>query len=58
MSAANAAEVIDQLVRVRKFDADDVHSDLALLAQVGMQIVPVTADEGLAAGCLRAWASP
>ncbi|MGL5867341.1 MAG: PIN domain-containing protein [Dermatophilaceae bacterium] len=54
MSTANAAEVIDQLVRVWKFDADDVHGDLALLAQAGMQIIPVSADEGLAAGRLRA----
>ncbi|MGL5863436.1 MAG: PIN domain-containing protein [Phycicoccus sp.] len=54
MSTANAAEVIDQLVRIWKFDADDVHGDLALLAQAGMQIVPVTVDEGLAAGRLRA----
>ncbi|MGL5931044.1 MAG: PIN domain-containing protein [Dermatophilaceae bacterium] len=54
MSTVNAAEVVDQLVRVWKFDADDVHGDLALLARVGMQIVPATADEGLAAGRLRA----
>jgi predicted nucleic acid-binding protein len=54
LSAANAAEVLDQLVRVFERDADDVHADLALLATVGMQIVPVTGDIGLLAGRLRA----
>ncbi|MGV1008379.1 MAG: PIN domain-containing protein [Dermatophilaceae bacterium] len=54
ISAANAAEVLDQLVRVFGRDADDVHADLALLADAGMQIKPVTADEGLLAGRLRA----
>jgi PIN domain nuclease of toxin-antitoxin system len=54
LSAANAAEVLDQLVRVFRRDADDVHADLALLANVGMQIAPVTADMGLLAGRLRA----
>jgi len=54
ISAANAAEVLDQLVRVFGRDADDVHADLALLANTGMQIVPVTSDIGLMAGRLRA----
>ena len=54
LSAANAAEVLDQLVRVFGRDADDVHADLALLANAGMEITPVTADQGLLAGRLRA----
>lgn len=54
LTAANAAEVLDQLVRVYQRDPDDVHADLALLANAGMQIVPVTADQGLLAGRLRA----
>ncbi len=54
LSAANAAEVLDQLVRVFDRDADDVHADLALLTTAGMQIVPVTGDIGLLAGRLRA----
>lgn len=54
LSAANAAEVLDQLVRVFERDADDVHADLALLTTAGMQIVPVTGDIGLFAGRLRA----
>jgi predicted nucleic acid-binding protein len=54
LSAANAAEVLDQLVRVFERDADDVHADLALLAAVGMKVVPVTGEIGLIAGRLRA----
>lgn len=54
MSAVNAAEVIDQLVRVYDRDKDDVHADVALLAHSGMTIAPVTPDLGLHAGQLRA----
>ncbi|MGH3712103.1 MAG: PIN domain-containing protein [Micromonosporaceae bacterium] len=54
LSAANAAEVLDQLTRVYGRDADDVHADLALLANAGMELAPVTADIGLFAGRLRA----
>jgi predicted nucleic acid-binding protein len=54
LTAVNAAEVIDQLVRVYRRDADDVHADLALLAHAGMEIVELAADQGLAAGRLRA----
>ncbi len=54
ITAANAAEVLDQLVRVYRRNPDDVHADLALLANAGMDIVAVTADQGLAAGRFRA----
>jgi len=54
LTAANAGEVLDQLVRVYRRDPDDVHGDLALLANAGMDIVGVSADQGLAAGRLRA----
>lgn len=54
LSAANAAEVVDQLARVYGNDPDNVHADLALLANAGMQLAPVTADLGLLAGRLRA----
>lgn len=54
LSAANAAEAVDQLVRVYGREADDVHADLALLALSGMEITPVTADLGMLAGRLRA----
>jgi len=54
LTAANAAEVLDQLARVYGRDPDDVHADLALLANAGMQITPLTSDHGLSAGRLRA----
>ena len=54
LTAANAAEVLDQLVRVHQHDPDDIHADLALLANAGMQIIPVTPDQGLLAGRLQA----
>jgi PIN domain nuclease of toxin-antitoxin system len=54
LTAANSAEVLDQLVRVWQRDPDDVHADLALLSNAGMQITPVTAEQGLLAGRLRA----
>jgi PIN domain nuclease of toxin-antitoxin system len=54
LSAVNAAEVVDQLVRVFGRDPDDVHADLALLSQAGMRIAPVSPDIGILAGRLRA----
>ena len=54
LSAANAAEIIDQMVRVHGRDADDVHGDLELLTHAGMQLAPVTAEIGIAAGRIRA----
>ena len=54
LSAANAAEVVDQLTRVYGSDPDDVQADLALLSNAGMQLATVTADLGLLAGRLRA----
>ena len=54
MAAANVAEVVDQLVRVDRRDPDDVHADLGLLSYAGVDILPVTVDDGLAAGRLRA----
>ena len=54
LTSANAAEVVDQLVRVFGRDPDDVHADLALLASAGMTIRSVSAELGLEAGRLRA----
>lgn len=54
LTAANAAEVLDQLVRVYQRDPDDVHADLALLETTGMEMVGVTPSDGLSAGRLRA----
>ena len=53
LTAVNAAEVIDQLVRVFGRDPDDVHADLVLLASAGMTVQPVSAEWGLEAGRLR-----
>lgn len=52
--SVNAAEVVDQLVRVFGRDGDDVLADLALLSTAGMTIRPLTAGRGLEAGRLRA----
>lgn len=54
LSAVNAAEVVDQLVRVYGNDPDDVHADLEVLAQAGMQLAEVSAEAGILAGRLRA----
>lgn len=54
ITATTVAEVVDQLVRVNGSHRDDVLADLALLSYAGMAILPVTADDGLAAGQLPA----
>ena len=54
LTAVNATEVVDQLVRVFGRDPDDVHADLALLASAGMTVRSVSAELGLEAGRLRA----
>lgn len=54
MTAVNAAEVLDQLVRVYGRDPDEVHADLALLAHTGMQLSAVSVEAGVLAGRLRA----
>ncbi|MGH3503836.1 MAG: PIN domain-containing protein [Nocardioidaceae bacterium] len=54
LSAVNATEVIDQLVRVYGRDADHVHADLVMLSHTGMQFAAVTAEVGILAGRLRA----
>lgn len=54
ISAANVAEVVDQLVRIHGRDADVVHGDIALLENAGMLVVAVTAEIGVSAGRLRA----
>ena len=54
LSAVNAAEVLDQLVRGYGRDADDVHADLGLLTYAGMEIVPASPEVGTFAGRLRA----
>lgn len=54
LTAVNATEVLDQLVRVYDRDPDDVHADLVMLAQTGMDLIDVSANVGLLAGRLRA----
>jgi PIN domain nuclease of toxin-antitoxin system len=54
LTSANAAEVLDHLVRIYGRDPDDVHADIALLDNAGMELLAVTPDHGLAAGRLRA----
>lgn len=54
LAAVNAAEVVDQLVRVWGRDGDDVEGDLALLGAAGMHLHPLDAEMALHAGRLRA----
>lgn len=54
LSAVNATEVIDQLVRVYGRDPDDVHADLVMLAHTGMELSAVAVEVGVLAGRLRA----
>ncbi len=54
MTVVNAAEVVDQMIRVFGRDTDAVHADLAMLVHSGLTLVPVGAHEGLLAGQLRA----
>ncbi len=54
LSAANAAEVMDQLIRINGNDPDDVEIRIATLIVDGMRIAPVTDELGRAAGALRA----
>jgi len=54
LATVNAAEVVDQLVRVWGRDGDDVEGDLALLGEAGLRMHPLDAELGLAAGRLRA----
>jgi PIN domain nuclease of toxin-antitoxin system len=54
ISPVNAAEVVDHLVRIHEFGADDVHADLASLEDAGMKFAPVSAEIAISAGRLRA----
>lgn len=54
VAAVNAAEVIDQLVRVWQRDRDDVEVALAMLGRTGLEIVDATETIAMAAGRLRA----
>lgn len=54
LTAANAAEVCDQMVRVFGGDPDAVEGDLALLGHAGMNLLPVSPELAIDAGRIRA----
>jgi PIN domain nuclease of toxin-antitoxin system len=54
LTAVNAAEVCDQMVRVFGSDPDTIEADLALLGHAGMALVPVSPEMAIAAGKIRA----
>ncbi len=54
MCAVNAAEVMDQLIRIDGHDRDEVEIRVATLVADGMTIHPVSDDLGITAGTLRA----
>jgi predicted nucleic acid-binding protein len=54
LTSVNAAEVLDQLVRVYGCDADAVEADLALLSHAGMTVQAVTHEIGMQACRIRA----
>ncbi|HEY0816398.1 MAG TPA: PIN domain-containing protein [Pseudonocardia sp.] len=54
LATANAAEVIDQMVRVWERPADDVEGDLAVLSATGLRVCPLDTELAVEAGRLRA----
>jgi PIN domain nuclease of toxin-antitoxin system len=54
LTSVNAAEVLDQMVRVFGSDPDGVEVDLALLSHAGMTVQAVTHELGMEAGRIRA----
>ena len=54
LPAVNQAEIVDQMVRTYRREADDVEADLALLSQAGMDIEPLDSATAVLAGRLRA----
>jgi PIN domain nuclease of toxin-antitoxin system len=54
LTAVNAAEVCDQMVRVFGSDPDAIEADLAVLAYAGMALVPVSPEMAIEAGRIRA----
>jgi len=54
LTSVNAAEVLDQMVRVFGSDPDGVEADLALLSLAGMTVQAVTHELGMEAGRIRA----
>jgi PIN domain nuclease of toxin-antitoxin system len=54
LTSVNAAEVLDQMVRVFGSDPDGVEADLALLSHAGMTVQAMTHELGMEAGRIRA----
>lgn len=54
LSAVNAAEVMDVLIRAKGRNQDAVARSLAKLERAGVRLVPVSAELGVLAGELRA----
>lgn len=54
LTSVNAAEVLDQMVRVFGAAPDSVDADLALLNHAGLAIIAVTHEIGVEAGRIRA----
>jgi PIN domain nuclease of toxin-antitoxin system len=54
LTSVNAAEVLDQMVRVFDADPDGLEADLALLSHAGMTVQAVTHELGMEAGRIRA----
>lgn len=54
LTAVNAAEVCDQMIRVFGSDPDAMAADLALLCHAGMTLLPVSAELAMDAGHIRA----
>jgi PIN domain nuclease of toxin-antitoxin system len=54
LTAVNAAEVCDQMIRVFGSDPDAIEADLALLGHTGMTLVPVSPEMAIEAGRIRA----
>jgi PIN domain nuclease of toxin-antitoxin system len=54
LTSVNAAEVLDQMVRVFGSDPDGLEADLALLSHAGMTVQAVTHELSMEAGRIRA----
>jgi PIN domain nuclease of toxin-antitoxin system len=54
LTAVNAAEVCDQMVRVIGSEPDAIEADLALLGHAGMALVLVSPEMAIEAGRIRA----
>lgn len=54
ISALNVAEVVDRLVRLYGWAAEDVRSAFAVMERAGLRIVPLTDELAIRAGWLRA----